>query len=1292
MRFPLRRLRIDKRGVSGVVSGLFILVIAIAIVGFIYETYQAQTKMSDWDAARVRERTEVTNVFFGGTNQYSPNSVTPANSPIANLEKLDNSYLQFNSSKADQVITPISNMNFSSGDTGWSFGRDPGSRDVEGAHSYGLGNPPPGSGLGSIYVQMTGVATGPYWMNWTYFFSYSQGLPTTTYFSWAKMVWDTRLASSAAAYVVLASPSGTLTVIRGPIDLLSLGLQSWYYESIELGSGIISSPGTYALTIAVNSATADTGNPHDSSNVVVFFDDVGISTVLGEICSTDFYGTCNTGKDPSDLRRLQVYYAGHYNPFSGTLSYSPTSLTTLGNTSNIGGSYQNLAVKDGNLISFRSYTTNTPNGYNPSSYSLLGQTTLQAGTIGNLASDDGTYQSFGSYHNFNDVHQFTDNAISNVDSSSSLGTHSNFTAQQYGPDSIYDDLTEVDTGGSASFGSSSGTSFTIVSANYMYGSVFTSPADAGGATLQNITWYGRGNSGSGNAKAVLVLHSTLAIVAVSDAVSFTTTQAERTCIFSSPPTISAGTNYILMMVFSVSTRFYYGVGSMNQGHLDTSNSYTTPTDPTDATHNNNQYRISAAYNRANNYELDLEAQWTNVDYSETHEELAIYARRGNTYALDATGGYMILGGNPNWGSVTGTISFWIKCDAVAGRPWGQDENMETRFSGTTLVIDWGAAGSLTSTTSFTTGKWYFIAIVWNENTNQLILYIGDENNAPTQDAISNSWYGTVSTVGVTQNNFMASKGGVEPLNGRGDELRYWNTARSLANIQSDYNTQLTGSEANLRSYFKLNNNFDDMGPDDCDGSGSGSYSFSTDAPFSGSTETIQVDVWNGGSWQNVFTDLADGWNNVSVSSYLISQNFTIRYKGGAETSDTTQNSWQIDAALLHIWTDENVVEVELSGLSNTSNWESLNWTINSAWTVSGVSVTIQLFNYSMAQYPTSGNGYISYTSVAPNTDETYSQAISSAPSNFRNATGNWRIKIRGVKETPTQFSFLCDWVEFAPSSCYYTVDWYGEFTIADVAVINQTDISYWGYFNTSTIAQTMYIYNWNTSTYDQIGTSETYSTAGVGQWHNRTINLNSTNYLTSSRVRIRIFSGSNSSGSFESFADFCNIGILGTTRITTTAQKLYVMDYANNQWHLLVTSEISTNDEMIGPIEIIENVSNYADAQGTILVRVFSESETLVNCQANFIMIRLYFADMSKITLEVVNLGSETVNLARIWVDNSTGHSKIDLLMGVNIDRAIISPGEQATIQIDYPYSICQYTFKVLTKRGTIAAYVKTAS
>ena len=650
---------------------------------------------------------------------------------------------------------------------------------------------------------------------------------------------------------------------------------------------------------------------------------------------------------------------------------------------------------------------------NPSAYALNGGTTLVSGTTSNLVSDDGNYMTFRSNYSPDSASDYVDNNLSNVDSSQDKGTHTNFTAQQYGPDLICDSLTEENTGGgSASFGSSSSSTYATVAASDLYGSVFTSPSDADGATLQSITWYGRGASMSGNAKAVLVLHSTLAIIAVSNPVAFTTTAAEYTCTFASPPTISASTEYVLMMVFSVSTRFYYEAGSANQGHHDTTNSYSTPTNPTDATHNTNRYRIRAAYDRADNYELDLEAQWTNADFDEANEWLVIYAD-DNSHSLDAIGGYMILGGNPNWGSPTGTISFWMKCDAVAGRPWGQVEDMETRFSGTSLVLDWGAAGSLTSATSFTTGKWYFIAIVWNENTDQLILYVGDETNVPAQDAISNSWSSSVSTLGVTQNNFMASKGGVEPLDGHGDELRYWNTARSLASIQGDYNTQLTGSEANLKSYFKLNNNFDDLGPNNNDGSGSGSYAFSTDTSFASSAEAIRVDVWSGGAWQNVFADLTDGWNNVSVSSYLTSQNFTIRFKGGSEIGDTSQSTWRIDASVLHVWSDEYTAEVEFTGVSNTENWTQLDWTGNTAWTVASVSVTIQLYNFTSGAYQTSGFGYVAYTSSAtPNTDENSTQSTSVGTSDFRNATGYWKIKTKGVKPGATQFDFKADFIEF----------------------------------------------------------------------------------------------------------------------------------------------------------------------------------------------------------------------------------------------------------------------------------------
>ena len=67
-------------------------------------------------------------------------------------------------------------------------------------------------------------------------------------------------------------------------------------------------------------------------------------------------------------------------------------------------------------------------------------------------------------------------------------------------------------------------------------------------------------------------------------------------------------------------------------------------------------------------------------------------------------------------------------------------------------------------------------------------------------------------------------------------------------------------------------------------------------------ENITVDTWNGSDWENVFTHLTSGWNNVSVSAHLTSANFTIRFKGDTETGDTDQDMWDIDVSLLHVWT------------------------------------------------------------------------------------------------------------------------------------------------------------------------------------------------------------------------------------------------------------------------------------------------------------------------------------------------------------------------------------------------------
>jgi hypothetical protein len=66
-------------------------------------------------------------------------------------------------------------------------------------------------------------------------------------------------------------------------------------------------------------------------------------------------------------------------------------------------------------------------------------------------------------------------------------------------------------------------------------------------------------------------------------------------------------------------------------------------------------------------------------------------------------------------------------------------------------------------------------------------------------------------------------------------------------------------------------------------------------------ENLGVDVWTGSAWQNLFASLNVGWNNATVSSYLTSSTFTIRFIGATETGDATQDYWTIDATLLHCW-------------------------------------------------------------------------------------------------------------------------------------------------------------------------------------------------------------------------------------------------------------------------------------------------------------------------------------------------------------------------------------------------------
>lgn len=129
-----------------------------------------------------------------------------------------------------------------------------------------------------------------------------------------------------------------------------------------------------------------------------------------------------------------------------------------------------------------------------------------------------------------------------------------------------------------------------------------------------------------------------------------------------------------------------------------------------------------------------------------------------------------------------------------------------------------------------------------------------------------------------------------------------------------------------------------------------------------------------------------------------------------DNTSPTENQTRATNILLP---NEYTVEVEFTGSSNPDDWAQLGWTFESAWTTSNISVALQLYNYTLGAYSTDGDGYGEYVSSSiPHTDETKSQSINTNPTNFRDASGNWKMKIKGVKSTTSQFEIKIDLVKY----------------------------------------------------------------------------------------------------------------------------------------------------------------------------------------------------------------------------------------------------------------------------------------
>jgi hypothetical protein len=724
---------------------------------------------------------------------------------------------------------------------------------------------------------------------------------------------------------------------------------SKFYPASEVNCALsltVGSPTTYAgnnvtvmLTVTLNDTEVDivqniTASISAAPTGIVDEDPVGNSpltvTGLARGESAFFwwvYKTINTGT---------VTFTTTYSsaPVGSDASANVTVLATPGQG---GGSSGNVVVSG----------INGTAEYNPSQWKLLGGTLNVSGTVADLATNNSIYAVFnGSYTGSTNNH-FVDNSSSNVDGSPNLGTHSNFTAQQYGPDSINDTLTEADTKGytlndwvdsntsnvDGHTGHGTSSNFTAQQYTDTINDTLTEAATSGGseawvsptnfqdpASVWSTETNAYDESISTNASCSVAANSWSGYLVLNLTASTTGSKLEYYVgrsgnqinnmtidvanatgswanIYAGAPSVGAWTNV---------TGFTHTITAIRFNFYNSHSSQARTAYVYEADYLNN----GALFN----YELDYEFQWTSANYTSDNEQLCIR---------------------------TGPL------------------NSET------IGVDvWNGASWINIRASLTANLWNNISIAtYLTNGTITFRYLGGTESG---DTVQSTWQ-------------------IESA-----LLHTWNNSNYRLDIEVQFqNVDNTTVYSNKELWIFA-----------------GTWSTS---------ETIKVDVWNttSSSWVNVIASLtANAWNNVSLAN-LLTATVTIRFTDGTPSSDTVQDSWSIDATLLHAWSNVYTSEVEFTGSSNLQNWTCVLWQIQSCWDIDNVSVSIQLYNFTLGNYASSGSGYLSYVSSAtPNFNQLQFKSETLSANDFKNATtGYWKIKVTGVKSTGVQFLMKIDWID-----------------------------------------------------------------------------------------------------------------------------------------------------------------------------------------------------------------------------------------------------------------------------------------
>ena len=189
---------------------------------------------------------------------------------------------------------------------------------------------------------------------------------------------------------------------------------------------------------------------------------------------------------------------------------------------------------------------------------------------------------------------------------------------------------------------------------------------------------------------------------------------------------------------------------------------------------------------------------------------------GQNHSLhfDGTDDHVNLGDNFGFeNSDSFSVEAWIQVTSNSGfqqiiskldnsfRGWGLQITDDGTISGFLFSTFLSNQRYVEGSTFLIDGQWHHVAMVYNAD--NIVLYL-DGNIEPLSTDSPIGTLGTIINSSNTQiGNYHADGNSGEYFNGYIDEIRIWDEARSETEILESYDTELTGTEAGLIGYYKM---------------------------------------------------------------------------------------------------------------------------------------------------------------------------------------------------------------------------------------------------------------------------------------------------------------------------------------------------------------------------------------------------------------------------------------------------------------------------------------------------------